>query len=86
MNPRLRFLSRKVMMEVPLDHGMRGHVKCVLYTSLPREMKARDERIADVKNAFGANEAEVRVPDGTPVPQGRPLRFNKVRRWASGRS
>ena len=70
MNPNLKFLSRKVMMAVPLSHGMRRHVKCVRYTALPRQVKAMDERISDEKNAANAREVEIRVPDGTQIPAG----------------
>lgn len=61
INPALNFLSRKIMMAVPLDNYMRGRVECVRYTSLPREVEARDERIADAKTDLYANEAEIRV-------------------------
>ena len=70
MNPALKFLLRKVMMEVPLDSGMRRNVRCIRYTALPRQVEARDERIEDAKNVVNVKEAEVRVPDGTPVPAG----------------
>ena len=70
MNPRLKFLSRKVKMEVPLGYDVRRRVNCVRYTSLPRQIEAKDERIEDAKNSSNATEAEVRVPDGTPIPAG----------------
>lgn len=70
MNQHLKFLSRKVMMKVPLDYDTRRRIKCVRYTSLPRQIEAGDERIEDAKNSSNASEAEVRVADGTPVPAG----------------
>ena len=69
MSHDLKFLLRKVMMAVPLD-CMRGRIKCVRYTCLPRKLKARNERIEDAKSALNAVEAEVRAPDGTAVPSG----------------
>lgn len=70
MNPSLSFLLRKVMMTVPLNHDIRKCVKCVRYTTLPRQVKVEDERIADAMVAVNIDEAEIRVPDGTPVPAG----------------
>lgn len=68
MNSNLNFELRRVVLEVPLDHGIRKSIKCVRYTVLPREVEGPDERISDPKNALYAREAEVRVPDGTTVP------------------
>ena len=70
VNPKLKFLLREVMMAVPLNQEIRRRVKCVRYTSLPREVEARGERITDDKTSLYVNEAEVRVSDGTPVPPG----------------
>ena len=68
INPGLKFLWRKVMMTIPLNLDMRKCVKCVRYTTLPRQVKVEDERIADEMTAANVNEAEIRVPDGTAVP------------------
>lgn len=70
MNPDLNFLLREVKMTVPLNCDMRKHVKCIRYTTLPRQVEVKDERITDEKSGGNANEAEIRVPDGTPVPVG----------------
>ena len=70
INPDLKFLWRKVMMTIPLNLDMRKCIKCVRYTTLPRQVKVEDERIADEMAAVNANEAEIRVPDGTAVPVG----------------
>lgn len=70
MNPNLKFLLRKVTMAVPLTRDMRKCIKCVRYTALPRLVKVEDERIADAMTAANVDEAEIRVPDGTPVPAG----------------
>ena len=68
MNPKLNFELRKVVLEVPLDPGMRRSIRCVQYTSMPREIEVTDERISDPKSALFMTESEVRVPDGTAVP------------------
>lgn len=68
MNPSLKFLGRKVKMTIPLNLDMRRCVKCVRYTTLPRQVRVEDERIADGMAAANVNEAEIRVPDGTAVP------------------
>ena len=70
INPGLKFLWRKVMMTIPLNLDMRKCVKCVRCTTLPRQVKVEDERIADEMTAANVNEAEIRVPDGTAVPAG----------------
>ena len=70
MNPSLNFLFRKVKMTVPLNCDMRRYIKCIRYTTLPRQVEVEDERITDEKGGGNANEAEIRVPDGTPVPVG----------------
>lgn len=70
MNSSLNFLSRGIMMTVPLNRNMRRRVRCVRYTTLPRQVKAEDERIEDAMTATNTSEAEIRVPDGTPVPSG----------------
>ena len=70
MNPDLNFGLRKVVLKVPLDHGMRKSIRCVRYTAMPREADGPDEGISDPKNASYAREAEVRVPDGAAVPSG----------------
>lgn len=77
MNPDLKFLSRKVMMTVPLNNDIRDCVRCIRYTALPRRVKAEDERIGDDKSARNAVEAEIRVPDGTPVPAGTTFTLQK---------
>ena len=70
MNRNLNFLLRKVTMTVPLNLDMRRCIKCVRYTTLPRRVKVEDERITDAMAATNADEAEIRVPDGTPIPAG----------------
>lgn len=70
MNPSLKFFLRKVTMTVPLDRGIRRRVKCVRYTTLPRQVKVEDERITDAMAGANVSEAEIRVPDATPVPAG----------------
>ena len=70
MNRNLNFLSRKVMITVPLDPDIRRSLRRVHYTALPRYIGEKNERIGDPKNAANAGEAEVRVPDGTAVPPG----------------
>lgn len=69
-NPGLRFGGRKVRMQVPVNDAMRRGIQCVRYTVLPRLMPEKNERIRDPKSARHAAEAEVRVPDGTPIPIG----------------
>ena len=68
LNPGLKFLSRPVVVRVPLVPRMRRSLRPVCYTALPRYIEEKNERIADPKNAINAREAEVRVPDGTAVP------------------
>ncbi len=68
VNPGLRFGGRKIQMRVPMSDAMRRNVRCVQYTALPRDMEEKDERVDDPKEAEHASEAEVRVPDGTPIP------------------
>ena len=70
MNPNLNFGPRKVVLKVPLDHGMRKSIRCVRCTATPREVDVPDEGISDPKNASYAREAEAGVPDGTAVPSG----------------
>lgn len=60
--------ERKIRMRVPMDNTIRGCIWCVRYTALPRRIKEKDERIGDPKSAEHAAEAEIRVPDGTPIP------------------
>ena len=70
MNPNLNFLSRKVMMTVPLSPDIRRSLRRVCYTALPRYIGEKNERIGDPKGVTNVGEAEVRVPDGTAVPPG----------------
>lgn len=70
INPGLRFERRKIQMRVPIDDVVRRSMRCVLYTVMPRDMEAKDERMCDPKEAKHAAESEVRVPDGTPIPPG----------------
>lgn len=68
VNPGLRFGGRKIQMRVPMNDAMRRNVRCVQYTVLPRDIDEKDERMCDPKAAEHASEAEVRMPDGTPIP------------------
>lgn len=68
INPRLQFEGRKIQMRVPIDGSMHRNIQCVQYTILPRNIEEKDERVCDPKEAVHAAEAEVRVPDGTPIP------------------
>lgn len=70
LNPNLKFLARKIMVTIPLTTSMRDSVRCVCYTALPRDIMEEDEKIEDPKNIRHANEAEIRVPDGTTIPHG----------------
>ena len=70
VDPELWFDGRKIRMRVPIDRSMRGSIRCVQYTVMPRHMEEKDERIGDQKSARYAMEAEIRVPDGTPIPAG----------------
>ena len=70
LNPDLDFFGRKVVLTVPLTSSMLGSVRHVCYTALPRVIAAEDEEIGDPKNILHAAEAEIRVPDGTPIPPG----------------
>lgn len=70
LNPNLKFLARKVMVAVPLTTSMRDSIHCVCYTALPRDIMEEAEKIADPKSIRHANEAEIRVPDGTAIPHG----------------
>lgn len=70
LNPDLKFLARKVMVATPLTSGMRDSVRCVSYTALPRDIIEEREEISDPKGIGHANEAEIRVPDGTGIPHG----------------
>ena len=56
-------------MLVPMNGAMRKAIRCVRYTVLPRDINGKDERIDDPKEIRHANESEIRVPDGTPIPQ-----------------
>lgn len=67
-NPELWLNRRKVHMQVPLDGSLRRRIRRVQCTVLPRHIKGRNERIGDPKSAKYAAEAEMRVPDGTPIP------------------
>lgn len=68
-NSKLRFDKRKIRMRVPMDSIIRRSIWCVRYTALPRRIDEKDERIGDPKSAEHAAEAEIRVPDGTPIPR-----------------
>lgn len=70
LNPRLDFFGRKVVLTVPLTSSILGSVRHVCYTALPRVITEEDEEIGDPKNVLHADEAEIRVPDGTPIPPG----------------
>ena len=70
VNPELRFKERKIRLRVPMDGTIRGSIRCVQYTALPRRMRESDERIDDPKEARHPVESEIRVPDGTPIPLG----------------
>ena len=70
LNPRLEFMARKVMAAVPLTASVLGSVRHVQYTALPRAIAEKDEEIGDPKSIRHANEAEIRVPDGTAIPPG----------------
>ena len=70
LNPKLEFFGRKVMLTVPLTPHVLGSVQCVSYTALPRIIVEEDEEIGDPKNVGHADEAEIRVPDGTAIPPG----------------
>ena len=70
LNSNLEFFGRKVMLTVPLTASMLGSVQCVSYTALPRIIVEEDEEIGDSKNVGHADEAEIRVPDGTAIPPG----------------
>lgn len=67
-NPMLVFEERKIQMRVPMGDTVRGDIRCVRYTALPRRIGEKDERIGDPKSVEHAAEAEIRVPDGTPIP------------------
>ena len=67
-NPKLRFEGRKIQMLVPMGGAVRRRIRSVQYTALPRRIEERDERIGDPKSAEHVAEAEIRVPDGTPIP------------------
>lgn len=69
-NPELQFGTRKIRMRVPVSDAIRRSTRCVQYTVMPRKIEEADERIVDPKSARYAVEAEVRVPDGTPIPPG----------------
>lgn len=70
VNPELWFDKRDIRMRVPVRGAMRESIQCVQYTVLPRQLREEDERIGDPKSAEHAFESEIRVPDGTPIPQG----------------
>ena len=67
-NPGLWLNRRKVQMRAPIDGSLRRRIRCVRYTALPRQIRNMNERIGDPKSAKYAAEAEMRVPDGTPIP------------------
>lgn len=69
VNPRLWFDGRKIRMRVPMNGAMRKGIRCVRYTVLPRDIDGKDERVGDPKEIRHADESEIRVPDGTPIPQ-----------------
>lgn len=55
---------------VPVDGAIRGALRSVVYTALPRPISQQDERIGYRKHLSYAHETECRLPDGTRVPRG----------------
>lgn len=70
INPRLRFEGRKIRVRVPVNGSIRNSIRCVRYTVLPRRIQEGNERIGDPKEAKYIVESEIRVADGTPIPEG----------------
>lgn len=68
VNPELQFGKRKIRIRVPMNDAIRRNIWCVRYTAMPRKIEEEDERIGDPKSAKYVAEAEIRVPDGTPIP------------------
>ena len=66
---------RPMSIMVPIDDAIRGKLRAVTYTALPRLISRKDERIGDRKHLSYAHETECRLPDGTRVPRGSFMRM-----------
>ena len=84
LNPRLKFMGRKIMATVPLTASVLGSVRHVQYTALPRAITEEDEEIGDPKSVRHANEAEIRVPDGAAIPSGTSITVRRGAGTAKG--
>ena len=62
--------KRPASLTVPVNSTIRGALRMVVYTALPRLIQPEDERFGDKKHISYAHETECRLPVGIGIPRG----------------